>query len=132
MSKNETKAEPAELPDDVDISVGADYELEDPCKPINPQPGFRYFAAANDGDTSRPDGVARCKQMGYEVCTEEKILSTDCVLMRMPLAKWEKQTNARISAARKAALTAGNAIHGVPAKSLWQSDDHSTVRRVGK
>lgn len=135
MSRNigdqtNSKAVPAELPDDVEIGGGANYEYTDPCKPINPQPGFRYFAAADDGDTSRPDGIARVKAMGYEMCSTETCLSTDCKLMRIPQSKWDAMNSKRIGAATKAALREGNGIQGLPEESTWRSEEHGHTRKV--
>lgn len=126
------KAEPVDLPDDADISGGANYDLADPCKPDKELPGFRYFAAAADGDNSRPDGVPQCLLRGYEVCTEEKIASADCKLLRIPLAKWDAQ-NERKRAARNAAnRRESNTLTGVPEESMWREDAHGKSRRVGK
>lgn len=125
------KAEPVDLPDDTDISVGANYAVADPCEPDKRLPGFYYFAAANDGDNSRPDGVAQCLLRGYEVCQEEKIASADCKLLRIPIAKRDAQQK-RLRDARVAASRSESAgLPGVPEESLWRSDDHGKSRRVG-
>jgi hypothetical protein len=130
--KQTKNAEPAELPEGTELSSVADYEVADPCKPQNPQPGFRYFAAANDGDNGRPDGVARLKQQGYEVCTEESCDSTDCTLMRIPMKQWEARKKAQLAAANRAARQEGSALAGVPEKDTWRSDEHNKTRKLGR
>lgn len=133
MSRNatQTRAESAELPDDIEISGIADYELVDPCKPQNPQAGYRYFAAIKTED-NRPDSVEACKAMGYEVCTEETILSKECTLMRIPADLWERRNRARLAAANKAAATRGNSVAGIPQEVSWQSADHGRIAKIGK
>lgn len=124
LNKDNT-AQPAELPDDVDIELGPNYELPDPCKPINPQPGYRYFAAIKDSDNTRPDSVLACKAMGYEVCTEEKIASTECTLMRMPADKWERMNRAKLQRANRAARIESGSIQGVPDEFVVKQAGHN-------
>lgn len=124
------EAEPADLPDDIEIEAGANYDgFVDLGKPINPKPGFHYTAAAADGDTSRPDGVAMLKLRGYEVCTEETCLSPDCVLMRIPQRIWDAR-QARKNAANARAFNADTPIKDLPKEQAWQAAEHGKVRKA--
>lgn len=126
---NQTKqSTPVELDDDVEISLGANYGLTDPCTIINPQPGYRYYHAANDGDNSRPDGVARIEAEGYEKCTIEKSLSTDCIPMRIPIEKWEARQRAKLRAT-EAATNANMHLGGVPDESSHVVEGHGQRKR---
>jgi hypothetical protein len=127
-----TTKQAVELPDDIDIEGGLNYETHDPCKPINPVEGYRYFAAAKDTDPTRPDNVAACKRMGYEVCAVEKIDSEECVLMRMPQERWDRINRARINRANAMALSTGKSIQGVPEESTHRIETHGKTRQGQK
>ena len=92
MSKE--KAQPLEIADDESVEVYTNYDYDSPLQIENEDPSMRYFFAANDGDNSRPDGVARVKQLGYKV-SEKKHGSTDCTLMEIPREIWERRERAK-------------------------------------
>ena len=82
------EAQPLEINDDEEIEVHTNYDIDNPLYIEGEDPSMRYFFAANDGDKSRPDGVARVEQLGYRK-SEKKHGSTDCVLMETPRKLWE-------------------------------------------
>lgn len=89
ITNEKPEPQPLEIDDDEAIDVFTNYELDDPLRIENPDPEMRYFFAADDGDKSRPDGVARVTAMGYRV-SRKTHYSPDCVLMEIPRARWEK------------------------------------------
>ena len=105
MSKTETKkqAKAAEFPDDAEFEIDLDHDADDAFVVRGGDPNFHYFLAANDGDRDRPDGVAKCKAMGYKECTEEEVLGgADCILLKIPRkvfeARRKRKRDARIAA----------------------------------
>lgn len=98
--KHDKQAEPAEFPDDAEIQAGANYDVDDPLRIVDPDPAMYYYFAADDGDKMRPDGVHRLtREKGYRISKKEHY-SPDCVLLERPLVEWEKDQarNARRNA----------------------------------
>lgn len=90
------EAQPLELGDE-EIDVHTNYDMDNPLTVEDPDPAMRYYFAANDGDNSRPDGVARVKARGYQV-SKKAHGSTDCTLMEIPKAAWERRRAAMLRA----------------------------------
>jgi hypothetical protein len=87
------EAVPAEFPDTSEINAGANYDVIDPLLITNPDPNMHYYFAADDGDRTRPDGVARLKQMGYRE-SDKQHGSPDCKLLEIPMEIYEKRQSA--------------------------------------
>lgn len=128
MSKNDKPAEAAQFDDDDEIDAGASYDEHDPFKVEGGSKEFHYYLAAKDGDKSRPDGVARVKAMGYEVCKDETCESTDCTLMRIPMKKFSARRRGK-QEARKKARTAALRPQGIPEASLKELEGHGQTQR---
>jgi hypothetical protein len=130
MKETSTKASALELPDDATMSAGANYEHDDPYEPNQKEPGYYYFAAANDNDTSRPDGIARLLTEGYELCTTEKITAPDCKLMRIPIEMRNKKEARKRALRAQGSIQDNKCISGVPVESTVKFSDHGQIRKV--
>jgi hypothetical protein len=90
---NKTEAEPKQFSDTTEINAGANYDVIDPLLITDPDPNMHYYFAADDGDRTRPDGVARLKQMGYRE-SDKTHGSPDCKLLEIPLEIYLKRQQA--------------------------------------
>lgn len=123
--KEETKKENAAIfDDDEEISLGANFDYENPLHIEDPDPNMHYYFAAVDGDKGRPDGVARVMQRGYQK-SSKKHYSTDCELMECPKELYEKRMRIerkRSEDLERATMEPTRGLHKV-------RDDHGIEKR---
>jgi hypothetical protein len=117
LKQQQTRAQPVEMPDEEDLELGAEWTEPDPFIVENGSEEFHYYLAATNAPPTDVQSVAACKARGYEVCKEEKSLSVDLTLMRIP----KKIFDARRNAKRKARMKAREQIatpKGVPEDAI--------------
>jgi hypothetical protein len=122
------ESQPLEISDDESIEVHTNYAIDNPLYIEDEDPSKRYFFAANDGDKSRPDGIARVEQLGYRK-SEKKHGSTDCVLMEIPRAIWDAREKKKREARDQAYANAESQLEREAGDNVVKLDKDGGYRR---
>lgn len=122
-NKNKETVTAAEFPDDAGFEVGADFSVHDHFNVIDGDPGMRYYLAANDDDSGRPDGVAQVKLRGYRESDKQIVGgSSDCKLMEIPRRVFDAREKRKLEA-RQARSKAAARVPGIPDGALVRKED---------
>lgn len=123
--KEETKkqeSQAVEIPDGERMEIGADYGVHDAFNVVGGQREYHYFLAADDGDTSRPDGVHQLRLRGYVDADKSEVCvgGGDCRLMKIKREVFEGRRKAKRDA-RINAKRARRKPQGVPEDALVET-----------